>query len=70
VLELSGENILDSNVLQRKLGIHALQPLVLRFELLDPLELRQRHTRVLVLSLVIRRVADAVLMTDLGDWNS
>jgi hypothetical protein len=61
-LALSGEDVLNRGILKRQLGVRSLEPRALRFKLL---ELRQRHTGVTALPLVTRRVADAVLTTDL-----
>jgi hypothetical protein len=44
-LELSGQHVLDGCILEREIGIHALELLALGLELLDPLELVERSLR-------------------------
>src|SRR5262245_11988503 len=60
VLQLSLEDVLDRGVLQRDLGVHALQGRVLALELLDALQLGDRRPGVPRAPQEISRPTDAV----------
>jgi hypothetical protein len=64
---ISAENVLDCRILQRQVGIHALQLGVLRLELTQPLELRHPGAAVFRFPVVVGCRADAVLARELGD---
>src|SRR5690606_18727201 len=54
-------------VVERHLRVHALEPGVLGFQLLDPLQVRRLHAAVLGLPLVVRGRTDAGLPADVLD---
>src|SRR5438067_7029416 len=53
-------------MVQRQLGIHLLQFPVFLLELTQPLDVRSLHPAVLLLPLVISRLGDLVLATNIG----
>src|SRR5687767_2652024 len=66
-LQFSGEHVLDRRVLERHLRVQAFELRILGLELLHPLELRDRHPRVLRAPVEVGRTADAVLTRQLGN---
>lgn len=63
------DQVLHRHVVERQLGVHALELAVLGFELLDPPKLRRLETAQLAHPLPGRRHADAGLAADLFDRN-
>lgn len=61
------DQILHGRVVERELGVHPLELLILRLELSDPPQLGGLQTSVLALPLVVRRRADADLAADVVD---
>src|SRR5690606_8470474 len=66
-LQFFCDQILHRRVVERHLCVHPLEPGVLGFQLLDPLQVRRLHAAVLRLPLVVRRRADAGLPADVLD---
>ncbi len=57
-------------MVQAQLGVHLLQTTVFLFKLLEPLHIRGFHTAVFGLPVVIGRIGDAVLPTNLLDQSA
>ena len=61
------EDILQCGILQRQVGIHSLQPAVLVFEFLQPIDIRSLQPAVLGLPLIVGRGTDVVAPPGLLD---
>src|SRR5690606_29325427 len=68
-LQFFCDQVLHRRVVQRQLGVHALEAAVLGLQLLDPLQVRGVHAAVLRLPLVVRRRADPGLPAQVLDRN-
>src|SRR5690606_16028014 len=66
-LQFFCDQVLHRRVVQRQLRVHPLELAVLRFQLLDPLQVRRLHAPVFGLPLVVGRHADAGLAADVLD---
>src|SRR5690606_34844083 len=68
-LQFFCDQVLHRRVVQRQLGVHALEAAVLGLQFLDPLQVRGVHAAVLRLPLVVRRRADPGLPAQVLDRN-
>src|SRR5512138_2052898 len=66
-LQFFCDQVLHRRVVQRQLGVHALEAAVLGLQLLDPLQVRGVHAAVFRLPLVVRRRANAGLPAQVLD---
>src|SRR5690606_7059595 len=66
-LQFFCNQVLHRRVVQRQLRVHPLELAVLRFQFLDPPQVRRLHAAVLGLPLVVGRHADAGLAADVLD---
>lgn len=69
-LQFSCNQALHRRVVEGQPGLHALEPGVLGFQLLDPLQVRGVHAAVLRLPRVVRRRADPGLPAQALDWDA